>query len=61
MSKVTCCKDCTDRHYNCHSECKKYQDLRGPLYKQPDDEPFREYWGDRSRRIEHKKHIHKRR
>ena len=59
-NKVTCCKGCTDRHYNCHAECKKYQDQR-KTYKRPDDEPFREYWCDRSNRCEHKKHIQKRR
>ena len=61
MNKVTCCKDCEDRHLNCHSQCKKYQNQRGLLYKQPDDQPFREYWSARSNRCEHKKHIHKRR
>ena len=54
-NKVTCCKDCTDRHYNCHAECKTYQDQRGKLYKYPDDEPFREYWSDRNTKIERKK------
>ncbi len=23
--KVTCCKDCTSRHYKCHATCKTYQ------------------------------------
>ena len=22
---TTPCKDCSDRHYKCHSECEKYQ------------------------------------
>ncbi|WMI81925.1 hypothetical protein [Anaerotignum sp. MB30-C6] len=22
---VTCCKDCTSRHYKCHGTCKTYQ------------------------------------
>lgn len=55
MNKVTCCKDCTKRHYNCHAGCKEYQDQRGMLYKYPEDEPFREYWSDRNTKIERKK------
>lgn len=22
---ITCCKDCTNRHENCHSECESYK------------------------------------
>jgi hypothetical protein len=24
MAIIRCCKDCTDRHYGCHSKCEKY-------------------------------------
>lgn len=24
MSEDKCCYQCTERHYNCHSECEKY-------------------------------------
>ena len=51
---MSVCKDCPDRHYNCHSECKKYQDQR-KVYKVPDDEPFRQYWSARNTKIERKK------
>lgn len=61
MNKVSCCKDCTERHYNCHAECKKYQDQRGKLYKHPEDEPFTHYWSARTNKILHNKHIQKKR
>lgn len=25
MRKVTCCKDCQERHVGCHGECEKYK------------------------------------
>lgn len=59
-NKVTCCKNCGDRHYNCHSECKEYNDQK-PVYKEPEDNAFREYWADRSNKCEHKKYQQKRR
>ena len=24
VSRVSCCKDCTERHVGCHSICKRY-------------------------------------
>lgn len=51
---MSVCKDCPDRHYNCHSECEKYQAQR-KVYKPPADETFRQYWGERNTKIERKK------
>lgn len=31
MSKTAPCKDCPDRHPNCHSKCAKYKDFRHEL------------------------------
>lgn len=24
MTNIKCCKDCTERHIGCHSDCEKY-------------------------------------
>ena len=61
MGKISCCKDCSERHYNCHAKCKTYQAQRKPYYKYPDDQPYKDYVGERSRKIEHKNYIKKRR
>lgn len=31
MTGITCCKDCTQRHYACHSTCEKYKQQRAEL------------------------------
>lgn len=31
MSKTAPCKDCSDRHPNCHSKCEKYKEFRREL------------------------------
>ena len=51
------CKDCEDRHYNCHQKCERYQSSR--------KEPFKAdvtagYWGERNKKIEHKKYVKRR-
>lgn len=51
MSKVTCCKDCTERHYNCHAECERYNKQRQPPH-QPNVADA--YWFERGRKIEKK-------
>jgi hypothetical protein len=28
---ITCCKDCEDRHKNCHSHCERYKAERAKL------------------------------
>ena len=25
MTKITCCRDCADRHVGCHAECEAYK------------------------------------
>lgn len=31
---VTCCKDCTDRHPKCHSDCERYLAQREEMRKE---------------------------
>ena len=49
--KVMCCKDCSERHKNCHAKCKKYQEQRKTEYK---EDVLAAFWGDRKRKIENK-------
>ena len=49
--KVMCCKDCSERHENCHAKCKKYQEQRKTEYK---EDVLAAFWGDRKRKIENK-------
>lgn len=28
MQTFLCCKDCTERHMNCHAECEKYKEAK---------------------------------
>lgn len=30
-NKITCCKDCTDRHAGCHATCEKYNQQKTEL------------------------------
>lgn len=31
INKITCCKDCADRHPGCHGSCEKYIQQRAEL------------------------------
>ena len=46
---ITCCKDCTERHENCHSKCKRYHDEKTPSHHPSVAEA---YWCERGRKIE---------
>lgn len=34
--KITCCKDCPDRHIGCHAVCERYLDQKATLEEEAD-------------------------
>ena len=60
MSKVTCCFECEKRHYNCHSDCKEYNEQK-PVYKKRTENVYVDYISYKWDKLKHKKHIDKRR
>lgn len=55
---MSTCKDCEDRHYNCHSGCEDYEKERKAPFK---EDVAVAYWSDRTRKIEHKKFMKRKR
>lgn len=60
MIKITCCRDCPDRHMGCHSICEKYIAERS-AHKKTGENVLRDYNAAKSKNIFHKKNISKRR
>lgn len=38
LAKISCCKDCKERHFACWDECKKYQAEREEVQKIHEEE-----------------------
>ena len=34
--KITCCKDCPDRHIGCHATCERYLEQKATLEEEAD-------------------------
>ena len=56
MAKITCCKNCTERHENCHAECKEYKDQKRALHNRPDNTEYAEYYQSQHNKIAHHEH-----
>lgn len=61
MARITCCKDCTERHPNCHAECEKYKAQKNAKENKPNDGIYYGYTRNLHSKIKHNQHTQKRR